>query len=158
MGEIAPDRAGPRNCLSRSGALAGVYNDQSRMPDDQVSSQDHYLYHKCSGAIILHGPEEVFMANGISKAQQMSATGKVDVLRFALTFAMASALLFILCWIVTWLPITSPTHMYLQFFTAADPGSALAFGEGLCWSLLFGLIAGGLTALCYNALAFMRNR
>lgn len=98
------------------------------------------------------------MATEVSKAPEVSESDKVDVLRFALASAMAAALLFALCWLLALLPVASPTHMYLQFFTAADPGSALAFGEGLCWSLLFGLVVGGLTALCYNALAFIRNR
>jgi len=89
------------------------------------------------------------------------ATGsgsRVSVLLFAGTGAIASAVFFGLCWLGAYLPFGSPTHMYLQLFTTAETSSALALGQGLCWSLIFGAVAGGLIALVHNALAYLTRR
>lgn len=39
------------------------------------------------------------------------------------------------------------THTFLQLFTNAELASGLALGQGLCWSIVFGFIAGALIAL-----------
>ena len=85
-------------------------------------------------------------------------THKLSTLRLALTGALAAAIFFVLCWIGAQLPIGPATHMYLKLFTNADLSSGLALAEGVCWSTAFGLIAGTLIALIYNALAFLDRR
>lgn len=82
----------------------------------------------------------------------------VSVLLFAATGAIASVAFFALCWLGAWLPIGSPTHLYLQLFTPADTSTASGLAQGLCWSLIFGAVAGGLIALVYNALLYLARR
>jgi hypothetical protein len=83
---------------------------------------------------------------------------KLDVLRLSLTGAIAAAAFYILCWIGAQLPIGPATHMYLNLFTSAERSSGLALVQGACWSIVFGLVAGALIALIYNALAFLDRR
>ena len=71
--------------------------------------------------------------------------------RVALSAGITTAALFVLCWLGTFVPFSSPTHAYITLFTGADISSGLALVEGTCWSLLFGIIAGALFALIYNA-------
>lgn len=86
------------------------------------------------------------MTNGIAH--------NVGVLRLAITGALAAAIFYVLCWLgALILPIGPASHMYLQLFTSADISSAAALIQGLIWSLAFGLIAGALIAILYNALA-----
>ena len=87
-----------------------------------------------------------------------SHSHRLGVLRLALTGALAAAIFFVLCWIGAQLPIGPATHMYLNLFTNAELSSGLALAEGVCWSIAFGLIAGALIALVYNALAFLDRR
>ena len=75
------------------------------------------------------------------------------VLRLALTGALAAGIFYLVCWLGAFLPIGPATHMYLALFTSAEITSSLALVQGLCWSLVFGLIAGGLIAFIYNLLA-----
>ena len=77
---------------------------------------------------------------------------KLSVVRLALTGAIAAGIFFLLCWVGAFLPIGPATHAYIQLFTNAEMGTALALVQGLCWSLVFGLVAGTLVALVYNAL------
>ena len=86
------------------------------------------------------------------------ASGKVDVVRFALTGALSASIFFILCWIGAFLPFGPATHMYVQLFTGADVNSGLALWQGLCWSLVFGLIAGALIAICHKLVAAVDGR
>lgn len=83
---------------------------------------------------------------------------KLNVARLALTGAIASGAFFVLCWLGVQFPIGPATHMYIQLFTNADVGSTLALVQGLCWSLVFGLVAGALIALAFNALAWLEQR
>ncbi|HEX6071902.1 MAG TPA: hypothetical protein VFY95_02710 [Sphingomicrobium sp.] len=86
------------------------------------------------------------MTNGIAH--------NVGVLRLAITGALAAAIFYVLCWLgALILPIGPASHMYLQLFTSADISSAAALIQGLIWALAFGLIAGALIAILYNALA-----
>lgn len=82
-------------------------------------------------------------------------THNLGVLRLALTGALAAGIFYILCWVGAQLPIGPATHMYLRLFTNADLTSGTALFEGVCWSLSFGLIAGTLIAVIYNAFAFL---
>lgn len=83
---------------------------------------------------------------------------RLGVLRIALTWALAAAIFHALCWVGAQLPIGPATHMYLELFTKAELSSGLALIQGVCWSIAFGLIAGALIAVIYNALAFLDQR
>ena len=85
-------------------------------------------------------------------------TGNLGVMRFALTGALAAAIFVLFCWVGALLPIGPATHMYLRLFTNAELSSITALIEGVCWSIGFGLIAGALIAVIYNALAFLDRR
>lgn len=85
-------------------------------------------------------------------------TSRVNISRFAFTGALVAITFFILCWIGGLLPFGLASHMYVQLFTAAQPSSGLALILGVCWSLVFGLIAGGLVAFYYNLLALLDAR
>ncbi len=91
-------------------------------------------------------------------SQTDTASGKVDIVRFALTGALSATIFFFLCWLGALLPFGPATHMYLQLFTSADVNSGLALWQGLCWSLAFGLIAGALIALSYKLVAAVDGR
>ena len=80
-----------------------------------------------------------------------TATGP-GIFRFAATGAIASGIFFALCWAGTFLPF-SASHMYIELFTRAEISSAGALVEGLCWSVVFGAIAGALIAGVYRILA-----
>lgn len=82
----------------------------------------------------------------------------IGVLRLALTGALAAAIFYGICWIGAQLPIGPAPHMYLRLFTNAEISSGLALIEGICWSIAFGLLAGALIAVIYNALAFLDRR
>lgn len=91
-----------------------------------------------------------------TEAQSLIATTRrLGILRFAATGALAAAVFYMLCWIGALLSLGYVTHMYLQLFTGADVGSGTALGQGAVLSAAFGLIAGGLIAIFYNALAFL---
>lgn len=89
---------------------------------------------------------------------EAGARERIGVARLAITGALAAAIFYLLCWIGAQFPIGPATHMYLQLFTNADLSSTTALIQGLCWSVAFGLIAGGLIALIYNALASLERR
>jgi hypothetical protein len=78
---------------------------------------------------------------------------KIGVLRLALTGAMTAGIFFALCWVGTFIPFGPATHAYLGLFTNAEFTSAAALVQGLCWSVVFGAVVGGLTAFVYNALS-----
>ena len=77
-------------------------------------------------------------------------TPTISVLRLAVAVGVALMALFAICWIAIFLPVGNATHAYIGLFTTADPKSGVALAQGLCWSLIFGLIAGGLGAFVYN--------
>ena len=93
-----------------------------------------------------------------STASPTISVRKASLLRSALAGAMASGVFFLLCWLGAFLPIGPATHMYLQLFTNAELTSALALGQGFCWSVIFGFVAGALIALCHNLLAVFDGR
>jgi hypothetical protein len=83
---------------------------------------------------------------------------RIGVARLAATGALAALVFYILCWIGALLPLGYVSHMYVQLFTTAEITSGAALLEGAVWSVLFGLIAGALVALFYNAFAFLDRR
>ena len=91
---------------------------------------------------------------GTSRADK----GRIGIVRFMLTGAIASAVFFALCWVGAFLPIGPATHMYLELFTAAPVASAVALAQGLCWSAVFGAVAGGLISVTYNLLGAFDRR
>lgn len=82
----------------------------------------------------------------------------LSALRLATAGGITAAVLFLLCWLGTFLPFSSPTHAYITLLTNAEMSSGLALVEGLCWSLLFGLLSGAVFALVYNATASLGHR
>ena len=96
------------------------------------------------------------MATLANKAGFVS--GKVGVMRFALTGALASITFFVICWLGAVLGIKIVTHMYIELFTYAEVSSGLAMLQGTCLSFLFGLVVGGLIAFFYNLLALVDAR
>lgn len=87
-----------------------------------------------------------------------SRSRQLGVVRLALTGALAAGIFYVLCWSGARLEFGSATHRYLALFTDAEISSSTALIEGVCWSIAFGLIAGALIALIYNALAFLDRR
>jgi hypothetical protein len=73
-----------------------------------------------------------------------------SIFRFAATGAIASGIFFLLCWAGAFLGFGSTSHMYVELFTRAEISSPAALTEGLCWSILFGLIGGALIAGTYR--------
>ena len=87
-----------------------------------------------------------------------TAPGKSDTLSFAFTGALSATIFFFLCWVGAFLPFGPATHMYIQLFTSADVNSGSALLQGLCWSLVFGLVGGAVIALSYKLVALTDDR
>lgn len=98
------------------------------------------------------------MATMTSDDLRISGARRIGVFRLALTGGLASSAFFALCWAGAFLPIGPATHMYLRLFTAADISTARALIEGACWAAAFGLVAGALIAVIYNALGWLDRR
>ncbi|HEX6742245.1 MAG TPA: hypothetical protein VF079_10700 [Sphingomicrobium sp.] len=87
------------------------------------------------------------------------AIRKIGVLRLSLTGAIVAGLFYALCWVGRLvLPIGPASHMYLQLFTSADLSSGMALAQGLCWSVVFGLLIGALGAFVYNWLGALERK
>ncbi len=84
---------------------------------------------------------------------EQRSTSRIGVLRLAATLGVGSALIFVLCWLGTFISFGSPTHAYIGLFTLADTQSIQALAEGTIFSLLFGLLSGGVVAGLYNLFA-----
>ena len=83
---------------------------------------------------------------------------EIGVTRVALAGAISATAFFILCWVGSLLPIGPASHMYLSLFNSVQTSSIVSLFQGMCWSLAFGLIAGGLFALSFNALSGLGRR
>ena len=83
--------------------------------------------------------------------------GRLPVLRSAAAAAAAFAALFLLCWLGAAMGLLNASHMYVALFTIAPPASGAALVAGLCWSAVFGALAGAFVALAYNALSFLER-
>ena len=88
----------------------------------------------------------------LTTVEQRSAS-HISVLRLAATIGVGSALIFVLCWLGTFIAFGSPTHAYIGLFTLADTQSVHPLVEGSIYSLLFGLLSGGIIAVLYNLFA-----
>ena len=80
---------------------------------------------------------------------------RLAVRRCAAVGVIVFGVLFVLCWLGATLGWLNSSHMYISLFTNSPVASLAAFGAGLCWSVVFGGLAGALTALSYNALGFL---
>lgn len=81
------------------------------------------------------------------------SVGGLSVRRAGCSGAAVMAALFALCWIGAQTGGLTNSHMFIWLFTTAAPSSATALAIGLCWSSVFGALAGALVALSYNATA-----
>ncbi|WP_309660909.1 hypothetical protein [Sphingomonas sp.] len=86
------------------------------------------------------------------------STSHIGVVRLAATTGAAAGLIFVLCWLGTFISFASPTHVYISLFTDAETQSIQALVEGGIWSLLFGLLSGGMIAGLYNLFAGLDRR
>ena len=82
----------------------------------------------------------------------------LSIARLAAATGMTAAAVLVLCWLGAFVPFFQPTHAYISLFTNAEITSGLALAEGICWSLVFGLIVGAVFALVYNAAAPLGRR
>jgi hypothetical protein len=89
---------------------------------------------------------------------QQRSTSHIGVLRLAATIGVAAGVIFVLCWFGTFISFASPTHAYIGLFTVAETQSVQALVEGGTWSLLFGVLSGGLIAALYNLFASLDRR
>ena len=89
---------------------------------------------------------------------EQRSISRIGVLRLAATAGAAAALIFVLCWLGTFVAFSSPTHAYIGLFTDAETQSIQALVEGGVWSLLFGILSGGLIAALYNLFAGLDRR
>lgn len=80
------------------------------------------------------------------------------VLHLAATLGAASLLILVLCWLGTFIASANLAHAYIGLFTTADAQSVWALAEGSLWSLLFGIVAGGMIAAFYNLFAGLDRR
>ena len=94
-------------------------------------------------------------AQGIHVSNPATSQMRLGLLRCTLTGAVALAALFTLCWLGTAAGLTGSSHMFVSLFTLAPIASGAAFGIGLCWSFVFGAVAGALIAMVYNAFSFL---
>jgi hypothetical protein len=83
---------------------------------------------------------------------------RLGPVRLAVTGALFMGGFYILCWTGAALGIVPVTHMFLQLFSDAPMPSTAMLVEGAVWSVLFGLLAGALIALIYNALGSLDRR
>lgn len=75
---------------------------------------------------------------------------RIGVRRLAATLGVGAALIFGICWLGTFIPLSSPTHAYIDLFTSAQPNSGAALLEGGVWSFVFGALTGAVLAALYN--------
>lgn len=75
----------------------------------------------------------------------------LGAIRCAASAALALIVLFALCWVGA-VVVENQSHMFIALFTTQPVTSTAALAEGLCWSLVFGALAGALFALFYNLL------
>lgn len=83
---------------------------------------------------------------------------RISALRLGVTGALFMGVFYILCWSGAALGIVPISHMYLQLFSSAPMSSTAMLVEGASWSVAFGLLAGALSALLYNALGRLDRR
>jgi Na+-transporting NADH:ubiquinone oxidoreductase subunit NqrB len=90
-------------------------------------------------------------AMDVTVSNPESSSGQLGVLRCTLTGALVLPLLVALCWVAAATNLFPASHMFISLFTNLSPASPAAFAASLSWSVVFGGIAGGMTAFIYNA-------
>jgi len=84
-------------------------------------------------------------------SSSITASPRLSLLGAAVGLAIALVTLFVICAIVRIVaPGLPATHAWIGLFTAAEPGSAQAWAEGICYSAVFGLVGGTIFAAGYN--------
>ena len=74
---------------------------------------------------------------------------RLDIVRCASTGAFATLLIFLLCWVTT--ALHAPlAHSFISLFTLQPVGSTDALWMGSLSAFIFGGVAGGFVAHCYN--------
>jgi hypothetical protein len=82
-------------------------------------------------------------------------TTRLSALRCAATGAVVLAIVFVICWAAAAAGFAGGSHRYISIFTLAPEASLTALAVGLCWSVVFGALAGVLIAVAYNSFAFV---
>ncbi len=76
-------------------------------------------------------------------------SSRLDIVRCASTGAFATLLMFLLCWVAT--ALYAPlAHSFISLFTIRPVGSTDALWMGSLSAFIFGGVAGGFVAHCYN--------
>lgn len=83
---------------------------------------------------------------------------RIGVLRLAVAGGISAGTLLTLCWVGALMPLSGPTHAFIGLFTTAPVTSIAALVQGLCWSILFGVLTAALFAITYNALRGLEPR
>jgi hypothetical protein len=96
--------------------------------------------------------------SSIADAGGVRAKQTISVARLLVAGGVTAAAVFVLCWLGTLVPFSSPTHAYINLFTAGEIHSIRALCEGSFWSLLFGALLGAVFAVIYNATAALDRR
>jgi len=81
----------------------------------------------------------------------------IGLRRSAAAGAATLGVLFILCWLGTFVDVPV-THAWISLFTPAPVDSMQALWEGLGWSLVLGLVAGGVGAFFFNSFRRLERR
>ena len=92
-----------------------------------------------------------------SSSETRVISGHLHVVRSSAAAAATLGAMFLLCWIGAALGWLNASHMYIALFTMAPAASLAALAAGLCWSLVFGGLAGAVVAVAYNALCFLER-
>ena len=83
---------------------------------------------------------------------------KLVVLRCAATGGTVLGSIYAMCWIGAASSLLIASHMFLALFTVAPSNSLAALVIGVCWTIVFGALAGALVALAYNAFGLLQPR
>ena len=81
------------------------------------------------------------------------AERELNIFRCALTGAAVMGVIFSVFWLGAALNLPRGPHMFLAIFSPDAGSTTAALGLGLCRSILFGALAGALSAHFYNVFA-----
>jgi S1-C subfamily serine protease len=85
------------------------------------------------------------------------SNGTLSLSGAAVGLGVALVALFVICAVVQLIaPNIQATHAWIGLFTTAELPSLRAWIEGIVFSVVFGLVVGGIFALAYNRIV-MRN-
>lgn len=94
------------------------------------------------------------MANPVNAVSSV----RISIAQAAAATAVTFAALFVACWVGALVPDFGATHAYIALFTSAPVASTAALAQGVCWSFLFGAVAGGALAFFLNAFSPLARR